>query len=398
MSVIVTNAKNRISYGIVRSLGQRGIPVYTSDFVPVSMSFTSRYSKGHFIYPSPFRDQEAFIRCILKKVKELKPDVLIPVFEETYLIAKYKDQISKHVKMVIPDYQQILTAHNKDRWIPLAKRLHIPVPKSLNLNEILFDKKTIKRLRYPVLIKPKQGGGAWGITSINSPEEFESLFNGQSLYGHYAPERFLVQEKMEGKVYCAAMLFNEGKLRGRVIYKQLRDYPVSGGQATLRVSVNHSQVEDYFKTLLEELNWHGICQADFLINDKTGVPHLIDINPRLWGSLMQGIASGVDFPYLIYKIAKNGDVDPVREFKTGVKTRWIWGDLRTFPQALKQSHKKLKFLKEYFFSSNAKVLNDDFCLKDPLPFFTFGLDALIKMIKQRTLHPGSHDSLEGIWE
>ena len=85
MSVIVTNAKNRIAYTIVKSLGEKGIPVFTADFVPLSMSFASRFSKGHFIYPSPFREQEAFIESIIKNIGRLGADVLIPVFEETFL-------------------------------------------------------------------------------------------------------------------------------------------------------------------------------------------------------------------------------------------------------------------------------------------------------------------------
>jgi hypothetical protein len=95
MSVIVTNAKNRIAYTVVRSLGGRGIPVYAADFVPLSMSFASRFSRGHFIYPSPFRDQAGFIASIVKNARRLKAEVLIPVFEETFLLSKYKDEISR---------------------------------------------------------------------------------------------------------------------------------------------------------------------------------------------------------------------------------------------------------------------------------------------------------------
>ena len=66
MSAIVTNARNRVAYNVVRSLGQKGVPVYTADFVPHSMSFASRYSKGHFIYPSPFREPDGFLSCLLE--------------------------------------------------------------------------------------------------------------------------------------------------------------------------------------------------------------------------------------------------------------------------------------------------------------------------------------------
>lgn len=397
MTVIVTNAKNRIAYNIVRSLGQKGIEVHTSDFVPLSMAFVSRYSKGHFLYPSPFSYQEDFIECIIKNIDSLRADVLIPVFEETFLVAKFKDELSKHVKMVIPDYDQILTAHNKDRWVPVADKLNIPVPETYTIDELRNKSAKIKELPFPVLIKPKQGGGAWAISQINSPKEIEDLLNHET-HIDLPWDRFFVQEKILGETHCVAMLFRRGEYRAKVTYKQLRDYPVTGGQATLRVSLYNEQAEDYFKKILEVLKWHGICQADFVIDRKTRIPYLIDINPRFWGSLVQGIASGVDFPYLLYKIAIAGDVKPVNGFKKNIMTRWIGGDIRGFSQYLKQSNNKAKFLKDFFFYNSDNVTYDDFDIKDPLPFLTWGIDAIFKIIKQRTLKPTTHDSLEGVWE
>lgn len=395
MSVIVTNAKNRIAYAIVKSLGEKGVEVYTADFVPLSMSFASRFSKGHFLYPSPFREQEAFIESIIKNIGRLGANVLIPVFEETFLLSKYKETVSRHVRMAIPDYEQILVAHNKDRWLPIAQRLNIPVPRTVSAVEMRNGNPCT--LCFPVLVKPNQGGGAWGIVQADSPDELEAIL-GQDTHVNRPWERFFIQEKIAGSVYCVAMVMNHGVLKGHVVYRQLRDYPFSGGQATLRVSVDHPEAVAHFERLLRELRWHGVCQADFLVDEKTGLPYLIDINPRFWGSLAQAIASGVDFPYLLYRIARDGDVEPVPGFKTGVMTRWIWGDLKTLPQALRQSDSKLCFLKEYLQLFSHRIAYDDFCLKDPLPFFTFGLDFLEKAIKQRTLHPTSHDSLEGIWE
>jgi len=397
MSVIVTNAKNRIAYAIVKSLGEKGVEVYTADFVPLSMSFASRFSKGHFLYPSPFREQEAFIESIIKNIGRLGADVLIPVFEETFLLSKYKETVSRHVRMAIPDYEQTLVAHNKDRWLPIAQRLNIPVPKTLSAVELRKGSQNIGDLRFPVLVKPNQGGGAWGIVQADSPKELEAIL-GQDTHVNRPWDRFFVQEKIAGSVYCVAMVMNHGVLKGHVAYRQLRDYPFSGGQATLRVSVDHPEAVAHFERLLRELRWHGVCQADFLVDEKTGTPYLIDINPRFWGSLAQAIASGVDFPYLLYRIARDGDVEPVPGFKTGVMTRWIWGDLKTLPQALRQGNNRFGFLKEYLQLFSRPMIYDDFCIKDPLPFFTFGLDFLGKAIKQRTLHPSSHDSLEGIWE
>jgi len=397
MSVIVTNAKNRIAYAIVRSLGEKGIDVYTADFVPRSMCFASRFSRGHFIHPSPFKDQEGFIDCIIENVHRLKAQVLIPVFEETFLLSKYKDVVSPHVAMAIPDYGQVLTAHNKDRWMPLAGSLGIPVPRTFTAGELRNGHLKSSRPRFPVLIKPHQGGGAWGITHVAGESELTALLS-RGTYMDRPWERFSIQEKIAGTVHCVAMLFNHGRLKGHVVYRQLRDLPFTGGQATLRVSIDSPAAVAYLKRLLEKLNWHGICQADFIVEEGTGIPYLIDINPRFWGSLVQGIASGVDFPYMVYRIARDGDTEGVDDFEKGVVTRWLWGDLRTLPEALRSAGDKMGFLREYCKLFGPGVAFDDFCLKDPLPFLTFGLDFVTKIVKQRTLHPKSHDSLEGIWE
>ena len=394
-NVIVTDAKSRMAYCIVKSLGEKGIDVITADFVPLSMAFGSRYSKRHFLYPSPFREQHAFIKAILENASRLKADVLIPVFEETYLLSKFKDIVSQHVKMAIPDYEQILITHSKDQWQPLAKSLNIPVPHTASIEEIRNGIRGM--LRFPVLIKPKQGGGAWGIVQANSDKDLETLL----AKDHHADRpwnRFFVQEKIKGTVYCVAILMNHGTIKGHVVYRQLRDLPFTGGQATLRISVGKPDIVALMRKLLESLEWHGICQADFLVEEETGIPYLIDINPRFWGSLVQGIASGVDFPYMLYKIAAEGDVPETPDFKKGIMTRWLWGDLRTFPEAFKHNNDKWKFLTEYCRLFKRGIALDDFSFKDPVPFLTFGFDIILKMIQQRTLHPSSHDSLQGIWE
>ncbi len=397
MSVIVTNAKNRIAYNIVRSLGKRGIPVYTADFVPCSMSFFSRYSRGHFLYPSPFHRQEAFISSLISDIRRLKAEVLIPVFEESFLLSKHKDEINGEVKCVLPAYEQILLAHNKDRWEGLARKLGIPVPETICITDLRGGKVRLSDITYPVLIKPKQGGGAWAITQANAETELRSMIAKPTNDG-LPWERFLCQEKIKGETHCVAMLFNHGEMRAKVAYRQLRDYPVTGGQATLRVSIRSEAAESHLQRLLEEMNWHGVCQADFIVDERNGEPYLIDINPRFWGSLVQAIASGVDFPYLLYRIAVEGDVKPVNSFTTGIVTRWIGGDMRAFLPLIRMSSFKAKFAKEFFFPSTGPDLYDDFSWADPLPFFAWFADALLRMVRNRSTQPVAHDSLDGIWE
>ncbi len=395
--VIVTNARNRIAYNVIKSLGQKGIPVYSADSIPRAMSFSSRYSKGHFLYPSPYTDQKGFIDCLIEKIIKLKAEVLIPVFEETFLVAKHRDLLSQYVKLVLPSYEQILIAHNKDKWEPIARSLNIPVPKTATIEDIQNHSPDVQSLSYPVLIKPKQGGGAWAIKQINSAQELKTLLN-QPLYLDRPWGRFFIQEKIIGETLCVALLFCNGAYRAKTAYKQLRDYPVSGGQATLRISIHNKDAEINFQRLLEELKWHGVCQADFVVDGSTGIPYLIDINPRFWGSLVQGIACGVDFPYILYRMAIDGDVKQIPDFKIDVMTRWLGGDLMTFFPLLRESKNKLEFIKNFIVSDSERATYDDFSLKDPFPFLFWIADGLMRSIHDHSLKPLPHDSLTGIWE
>jgi len=398
MTAIVTNAKSRIAYNVVKSLGQKGVNVISSDFVPISMSFASRYSKGHFLYPSPFsRDSERFIDSIIENIARFKAKVLIPVYEETFLVAKYKERLSGLVGMVVPDYDQILLAHNKDRWENVARELKICVPETFDPAEIQKTPDIAWELPYPLFIKPKQGGGGWGITQVNSQKELEQYICQESYCGR-SWDRFYLQRKIEGETHCVAMLFNKGGLRAKVAYKQLREYPLKNGQATLRISIDSPHAESDLKSFLEHIRWHGVCQADFIVESATGTPYLIDINPRFWGSLAQGIAAGVDFPYLYYKIALDGDVAPVIGFKKDVMTRWIGGDLRAFFPLLKEAQHKVTFVQNFLYPKKGLIMKDDFSCHDPLPFCTWVIDTLYRMIRYKTAKPVTHDQLEGIWE
>ena len=397
MSVIVTNARNRIAYNVVRSLGRKGVPVYAADFVPRSMSFASRYTRGHFVYPSPFRHPDEFMSCLVEQIGRLNVQVLIPVFEETFLIAKHKAELSSKVSFVLPDYQQILMAHNKDRWEGLARGLGISIPTTYSATDLRGLGAVSRTLRFPVFIKPKQGGGAWGIQEVASADQLQQLL-AQPEWTNRSWDRFFIQEKIIGHTHCVAMLFNKGVLKATVGYRQLRDYPARGGQATMRISLRHPKAEACLQRLLEELRWHGTCQADFIVDEHTGEPYLIDLNPRLWGSLAQAIASGVDFPYLIYRLAQDGDVPPVTSFKTDVVTRWIGGDLAALPSRVRSSPQRLRVLQDFFFPSRSAALFDDFSIGDPLPFLTWALDAGHRAVRFRSMQAVTHDSLDGIWE
>ena len=70
--------------------------------------------------------------------------------------------------------------------------------------------------------------------------------------------------------------------------------------------------------------------VEFRVDKRDGLPKLLEINPRFWGSLHLSIQSGIDFPYMLYEITNGEESTPILDFKKGVQSRWLFGELSRF--------------------------------------------------------------------
>ena len=89
----------------------------------------------------------------------------------------------------------------------------------------------------------------------------------------------------------------------------------------MRETVQAPEMEDVAAQLMGSLGWHGIAQLDFRWEGTPEAqPYLIEVNPRFFGGLIQSVESGWDYPWLLFQLAWNGHVEPVKETRTDVRT------------------------------------------------------------------------------
>jgi predicted ATP-grasp superfamily ATP-dependent carboligase len=159
----------------------------------------------------------------------------------------------------------------------------------------------------------------------------------------------LIQEYIHGDGYGVEVLCNHGEPRAIFMHRRLREYPITGGASTLRESIYNEKMKSIALDLMKGLGWHGVAMIEFKLDKRDGEPKLMEINGRFWGSLPLSIVSGVDFPYLLHKMVTEGDVEPVFEYETGVKCRWLVpGDILWFVASLKDRKDKMEVMREFF--------------------------------------------------
>jgi carbamoyl-phosphate synthase large subunit len=143
---------------------------------------------------------------------------------------------------------------------------------------------------YPVIVKPREGSGSRGVVMVDSATQLTELIDLNA-----SSARLIIQEFLPGEEYSVDVLADAS---GRVVASvpRLRARVDSG------VSVGGRTVHD------DEVEWFGraVAQATgvtFVANvqckrDQGGSPALLEVNPRMPGTLGLTIASGVDMPRL----------------------------------------------------------------------------------------------------
>lgn len=86
--------------------------------------------------------------------------------------------------------------------------------------------------------------------------------------------------------------------------------------------------------------------VEYKMDVRDGKPKLMEINARYWGSLQLAIAAGVDFPLLHYRFAQGEDPPAQLNYRTGVRCRWLLGDLDALVTRLRVPEEKRCLLRD----------------------------------------------------
>jgi predicted ATP-grasp superfamily ATP-dependent carboligase len=375
MSVLITDANKRTSLYALRSLGSKEIEVTATEIESVHrpIGFYSKYCKHSIVTPN--QGSKMYIPKMVDLAK--KHEVLIPISTDSMLpISKNIDKFEKITEVPIPKYKQLVIAQDKNLTLEVAENLGIPCPKTFIPQNLSQLKEVALKLEYPVVVKHRESSGAQGVVYAKSPEDLLSKYN----LMHQKQERPLIQEYIKGTGFGAFAIFNkDSKPVATFVHKRLREYPITGGQSTFCESVKEPAILKYGLKILKELNWYGLAMVEFKM-DEFGEPKIMEINPRFWGSMPLAIASGVDFPYLLYKLAVDGNIKEVNSYKVGVKTRFVLSDTLACSELLLRRPNKISTLQDFiypFFDRN--VVEGLFVLDDPKPAFQFFANRTLRL-------------------
>jgi len=364
MKVLLTGAAWQPALASLRNLGEAGARV---DVIGgrLEQCLHSRYCCNRLFYSDPKKSPEKYLEQLYALVSQERYDALLPCDEHSaVLLSGQLERFQRFIPLPVPSSTRMTAARDKAQLLKIAQKLGLDVPQSFQPSGSEDLKRLSQKVTYPCVIKPRRSMAAVGLRYADSPEALLELYaaNPQPTDPHFDFSNPLVQEFIPGQIHDVCALFNHGEPRAVLTQKRLFMYPARGGRGIECETTREPQIEEKAITLLRQLRWHGPAQVEFKHDPRDGVFKLMEINPRFWGTLELSICAGIPFPLLTCQMLMKGDIEPVSDYKVGLRFRWL------IPYILPrffQSKRKLRFLL-YLVRRERRVLNE-VRITDPLP-------------------------------
>lgn len=356
LKVLITDGANKNTLSILRHLDDSECRIDITTHLPkwLTLCSYSKYCKNTIKLYSDPQDIDGYAKELIQVLKKADYDVLIPVGLNSNLMAsKYKSEIQSYVNLLAPDWEYMKIAANKDMTMNLASCIGVPIPQTV----VLDDPRDLRDItEFPVVIKSSDESKNY-IKYCNNPQELLENFN--ELFSK-SRTKIICQEYIEGFGCGFFGIYQEGRLISHFLHKRLKEFPITGGPSAVAESFFDEKLYHYGKQLCDALHWNGPIMAEFKYDTIKGEYKLIEINPKLWGSLDLTIEAGINVPKILIQSALRKEIDCTPTYRY-VKYRWV------FPDEFKVlvSKPSIKALRDFMIREPDTLTN--ICFTDPLP-------------------------------
>lgn len=367
--VLITDGVNKNALAILRAIGNKyRIDITTNYPKIITLCAFSRFCGKVHRLKSDMRDPDSYAIELLELLKLENYDVLIPVSLKSYLaVVKHKKEFEKLTNLVVPNWEQMEIAYNKDITMEFAKNLNVPIPDTINLNSI-SDLKKIQR--FPVVIKSSDDSGSF-VKYCNNREELNRNFRQLNLK---SKTQIISQAYIDGFGCGFYGVYSKGKLVAHFMHRRIKEFPITGGPSAVAESYFDEKLYGYGKKICDELEWNGPIMVEFKYDRENNDYSLIEINPKLWGSLDLTVEAGVNVPDILVELALHGKTE-TRFTYEAIRYRWLFPD----EFWVLMSNLSIQNLRDFF--NMEKNCKTNFYLEDPVPFMFQFLRSIVDSIK-----------------
>ena len=371
LSVLLVDGGDRQTIAMARAYKELGYNVVTINDSKLDIGYVSHFPDKKILVPGVRSDISIRAKAMKDCIMTGDYDVVVTTSDDTAeALSLMKIECGEKARIAVVDPDLFYKAYDKNQTMRVCMENNIPCPKTFLGIEKVADI-PLENLIYPVVIKPCKSYGAIGYHRVDDQQELlrlcESLGSGL--------KNFVIQEyipQTDIQYECAMFIDQNNEVKASCVFSKNRWFPVSGGSSTCNVTVDRPDIVKSCTKLLKTINWRGAADIDLIQDPRDGVAKIMEINPRVSGSVKVVLNSGVNIAEQIVQLALGENVTDYRDYKKDIRMRCLHTDLLWFIK----SPNRFKSKPSWF--SWKHTTDQIFMITDPLPFFAFSIQAIGK--------------------
>lgn len=323
-ALIVGMPRSRGVLAATRSLARAGWRVDVGSTDRRGLASASRFASGWRCVPAVEQGPECFIRRIVELTTRCHYD-LVFAGNEAELLALSSARHRFRPEFPYAEHPALELALDKERLRGAAQAVGLRVPRLLELEDA-------ESIPGPVVVKARHhaqpqvpGHPARIDTHVVPASQVRRRVGEIEELGGYP----VIEEFVRGPLIAyATVLDQRGEAVAEVQQEAWRIWPpLAGASCRARTVPIDRPLSDRIQALLRSFGWYGLAEVQ-LIRAPDGVPRLIDLNGRFYGSLSLAIAAGADLPAIWAAVAVGAPPDQRCSARPGVRYQWLAADLR----------------------------------------------------------------------
>jgi len=373
-NILVLEGHTIQSLPVMKALNKAGHKVFVECENKISYGYFSRYPDVKFIKPALKYESEEYLHYLIDLIISHSVDVVFPLFDNSAEFAsKYNDVLSRHVHLLVPKYDDFLRGYNKDLLMKYCRENGVPHPKTIEIS-LLSCEQVSEYTGFPALIKPNISFGARGMQLVRDVDELYSFLPGiLNKYGPCTLQEFIPPG---GRQYMVHHFRTpEDEFLSSTVVEKVRFYPETGGSSCCNKTIEFPYIEKFTKAILRDIDWLGVAHFDLIEDPRDNVIKVMEINPRISGSIKSAFRAGVDYANIYVDYCLGNKLQKC-DYKSGVYVRYVALDVLWFLT----SPNRFNAMPSWFKFFGKDVCFQDGGLDDPMPFLFGALSGLKKLI------------------
>ncbi|MEI6501030.1 MAG: hypothetical protein WCP21_08380 [Armatimonadota bacterium] len=318
--MILLDAYSSRTLACVRSLDVHGVRFAVGGETRQDMALHSRHCGERFLYTSPYISVEHFREDVSHAAARFGATTVLPTSEAAILAWS--------------EGAEAIQRFSKRRTFGLAAAADVPVPQTAAVTAAAPRLEDVRAVGVPAVVKADSSAYVCGdrimkaepTAYVRSTEDLTREVERRLAAGSDT----LVQQLVEGHGVGVSGVFRDGVPVALFQHRRLRESTPTGGPSALAVSVPlDSDLVLMTERLMRVSRYTGPAMVEFKVCESTGAAFLMEVNWRLWGSVLLAMAAGLDIPWLLWKTLTGREVRPEEtRYRSGVVGRYLIGDTK----------------------------------------------------------------------